>query len=256
MNIELIKVAEWFNANKLSLNLEKTNFILFSSARKTASRKALFLNGISLNQTQSTKFLGVIIDQHLTWHEHITLITKKISKNLGVLARIRHNIPFQSLISLYYTLIYPYLSYCNIVWGHNFKSYLHNLITLQKRAVRIICHLPYYAGTQPSFRHHKILSLENINKYQILLYMFRLHNKLLPKAISIDLQTGTEIHSHYTRSAHHYRSHHARLRVKQFSLPCTGPHLWNSLPESLKNLKSVNSFKRSIKSLLVDSCCI
>ena len=152
--------------------------------------------------------MGVIIDQHLTWHEHITLITKKISKNLGVLARIRHNIPFQSLISLYYTLIYPYLSYCNIVWGHNFKSYLHN-ITLQKRAVRIICHLPYYAGTQLSFRHHKILSLENINKYQIFLYMFRLHNKLLPKAISIDLQTGTEIHSHYTRSAHHYRSHHA-----------------------------------------------
>src|SRR6218665_562 len=53
MNIELIKVAEWFNANKLSLNLEKTNFILFSSARKTASRKALFLNGISLNQTHA-----------------------------------------------------------------------------------------------------------------------------------------------------------------------------------------------------------
>src|SRR6218665_2566900 len=132
------------------------------------------------------------------------------------------------------------------------------IITLQKRAVRIICNLPYYAGTQPSFRHHKILSLENINKYQILLYMFRLHNKLLPKAIYIDLQTGrpTKIHSHYTRSAHHYRSHHARLRVKQFSLLCTGPPLWNSLPESLKHLKSVNSFTRTKKSLLVDSCII
>src|SRR6218665_1447805 len=86
--------------------------------------------------------------------------------------------------------------------------------------------------------------------------MFRLHNKLLPKAISIDLQTCTEIHSHYTRSAHHYRSHHARLKVKQFSLSCTCPPLWNSLPESLKNLKSVNSFKRSIKFLSIDSCCI
>src|SRR6218665_1680253 len=86
--------------------------------------------------------------------------------------------------------------------------------------------------------------------------MFRLHNKLLPKAIYMDLQTGTEIHSHYTRSAHHHRSHHARLKVKQFSLPCTGPPLWNSLPESLKKLKSVNSFTRSIKYLLVDSCCI
>ena len=141
MNIELIKVAEWFNANKLSLNLEKTNFILFSSARKTALRKALFLNGILLTQTQSTKFLGVIIDQHLKLARTYNLNYEKMSKNLGVLARIRHNVPFQSLISLYYTLIYPYLSYCNIVWGHNFKSYLHNLVTLQKRAVRIICHL-------------------------------------------------------------------------------------------------------------------
>src|SRR6218665_2147908 len=80
MNRELIKVSEWFNANKLSLNLEKTNLILFSSSRKTASREALFLNGISLNQTQSTKFLGVIIDQNLTWHEHITLITKQVQR--------------------------------------------------------------------------------------------------------------------------------------------------------------------------------
>lgn len=83
MNTELLKIAAWFNTNKLSLNSTKTNYILFRSARKIATGKSLYINNSLLSQISSTKFLGVVIDQHLTWKDHISLITKKIQKILA-----------------------------------------------------------------------------------------------------------------------------------------------------------------------------
>jgi len=71
--------------------------------------------------------------------DHITLITNKILKNLGIISRIKHCLPFHVLLNLYYTLIFPYLSYCNIVWGSNYPSYLLHLVILQKRIIRIVC---------------------------------------------------------------------------------------------------------------------
>ena len=78
MNTELSKIAAWFNTNKLSPNSTKTNFILFRSARKIATEKSLYLNNSLLSQISSTKFWGVVSDQHLSWRDHISLITEKV----------------------------------------------------------------------------------------------------------------------------------------------------------------------------------
>src|SRR6218665_1008065 len=88
MNYELLKVADWFNVNKLVLNSGKTNYILFHSVRKKASSNAILINNKPLKQLESAKFLGVIIGSHLSWKDHITLITNKISRNLEY---IRYN---------------------------------------------------------------------------------------------------------------------------------------------------------------------
>src|SRR6218665_431025 len=110
---------------------------------------------------------------------------KKVSKNIIVIARIKNCLPHQTLLNLYYTLIFPYFSYCNIIWGSNYKTYLQNLITVQKRAIRLICNLPRYSSSKASFCKLNLLTLENINRYQILLFMFRYHHNLLPKSFAI-----------------------------------------------------------------------
>src|SRR6218665_2375474 len=161
MNYELLKVADWFNVNKLVLNSGKTNYILFHSVRKKASSNAILINNKPLKQLESIKLLGVIIDSHLSWKDHITLITNKISKKLGIISRIKHYLPFHVLLNLYYTLIFPYLSYCNIVWGSNYPSYLLPLVILQKRIIRIVCNLPCLASTKTCFFNFNILTLDN-----------------------------------------------------------------------------------------------
>src|SRR6218665_324324 len=131
--------------------------------------------------------------------------------------------------------------------------HLYNLFILQKWAIRLIYNLPRFSSTKASFCKLNLLTLNNINKYQILLFMFRYHHSLLPKTINIHFQTGSKIHGHYTRFSHHYRSHYARINTKEFSIHCIGPVLWNNLPEELKILYSINSFKCHLKQFLINN---
>src|SRR6218665_1512586 len=149
MNTELEKIVDWFNINKLFLNPDKTNYILFRSPRKKINDINLYLNKIPITRSHTSKFLGVIIDQFLSWKDHIAVVCKKVSKNIGIIAKIKYCLSFQNLKNLYYTLIFPYLSYCNIVWGSNYKSSLKYLNTLHKRIIRIICGLPWYVLKVP-----------------------------------------------------------------------------------------------------------
>src|SRR6218665_1026539 len=115
----------------------------------------------------------------------------------------------------------------------------------------MLCSLPRFSSTKASFLKLNLLTLNNINKYQILLFMFHYHHSLLPKSITIHFQTGSKIHGHYTRFSHHYRSHYARINTKEFSIHYIGPVLWNNLPEELKILYSINSFRYHLRQLLI-----
>src|SRR6218665_1221630 len=254
MNTELEKIVDWFNINKLSLNHDKTNYILFRSPREKINDINLYLNKIPITRSHTSKFLGVIIDQYLSWKDHIALVCKKVSENIGIIAKIKYCLSFQNLKNLYYTLIFPYCDInCNIVWGSYYKSSLKYLNTLHKKIIRIICGLPWYASTNQSFCELHLLSLENINSYQILLFMFSFHNNLLPKSLlntfALDIKKNSDFHSYNTRSSFHYRSQYARINTRLFSFVCTGPILWNRLPNTLKNTYTLASFKRNLKKI-------
>ena len=140
VNDELKKISLWFKLNKLSLNIKKTNFILFGQKNKiiNISNLNIKIDDVIIEQVENTKFLGVVINSTLTWQDHIKTVCKKVSKNVGILLRMRKTIPGDILLTLYYTLIEPYFSYCNIVWGSNNSVYLDQLFRKQKKAIRII----------------------------------------------------------------------------------------------------------------------
>ena len=116
VNNELQKISKWFKLNKLSLNIKKTNFIMFSNKYKILNTESLnvLIDNIVIDQVHNTKFLGVIINSNLTWHDHIKAIFSKVSKSIGILLRIRKNVPNDVLLTIYHTLIEPYFSYCNV----------------------------------------------------------------------------------------------------------------------------------------------
>ena len=113
------------------------------------------LNNTTLERVKFTKFLGVLIDECLTWKNHIDCISKTVSRNIGVMNKLKHSIPARILHSLYCTLILPYLSYGILIWGKTCKSYLDKLIKLQKWAIRTISNSHYYIGVT----QHILLSI-------------------------------------------------------------------------------------------------
>ena len=133
MNNNLNILFDWFCANKLSLNLKKTNYILFHHRTKPVFDVSLYLNGIIINRVP--KFLGAWLDEHINWSDHISYVLSKIAKNNGILSKIRFFTDKKIALLLNYTLICPYLSYCDIVWTSNYTSRLNFLHISQKRNI-------------------------------------------------------------------------------------------------------------------------
>src|SRR6218665_2260204 len=113
VNNELEELSEWFKTSRLSLNMS------FHAKRRNIPETGskIVINGDEIERVDSTKFLGIYIDESLTWANDIKIIAHKIAKNVGIIRKIFHLLFTKILKSLYYTMINPYLTYGNIVWA-------------------------------------------------------------------------------------------------------------------------------------------
>lgn len=117
-NAELQIMYNWFCANKLSVNLDKTKCMLFHSSRQNVvCDSSILINNVVIERVTSIRFLGVIVDGCFRWQEHVRYIGNKISKNIGIIYKVRKKVSRSILILLYNTFIYPFMVYCVEVWG-------------------------------------------------------------------------------------------------------------------------------------------
>ena len=160
MNDELQNLYMWLNANKLSLNIAKTHYMLFRprNSQKQLNNQIL-INGVSITRVTECKFLGVVLDEGLTWKNHIAYLRSKISKSIGVINKARKLLGGEYLLKLYNALILPYFFYSVIVWGAAKETNLLPLVRLQKRSIRCICNLRRLTSTVPYFKSLKIFTL-------------------------------------------------------------------------------------------------
>ena len=227
--------------------------MIFTPRQKTLpiTRQIIIENNV-LEQVDNTKFLGVYIDQHLTWKTDVNFIAAKISKSVGLLYKAKYYLPSTSLLTLYYALIYPYLTYCNLIWASTYVTNLQRIYLLQKRAVRAISEADYKASSKPLFANLKILDVFSIYSLQVSSFMYLYHNDALPIAFNQIrfFQTGNQIHQYSTSYSDFYRPHSCRTNIKKFSILFQGPRIWNSLPSNIKSAPTFNIFKRVMKPFL------
>lgn len=255
INRELTNVDTWFRANKLSLNVDKTNFMLFCSKNKDRTHSIQpCINNLQIKHVTSTKFLGIIIDDRLNWFLHINYVASKISKNIGIMSRVSSFVDKKILIMLYYSLIYPYLIYCNIAWASTYPSKLIHLLTLQKRIIRTIFRLHPRAHTKDFFISNGLLNIYQINKFQTCLFIYNYEHNLLPPSFNNMFFKSSDVHSYNLRSSNQLRSEFSRTTFKKFSICCKGPLLFSSLPSSLVSLNSSSLFKSHLKKHILSTC--
>ena len=210
------KVLEAINvymyANKLHINHNKVFYIHFRPKGGNATNGTNFdlkLSGKNIKQVTETKFLGVIIDENLTWLPHVKYLENKLMSCIGIINRIRDCIPPTMYKSIYHTLFESHLSYGLTVWGGIPESRLKSLFILQKQCIRIlfgdklayldkfltcarsrpfnnqILGADFYSKehTKPLFKEHGILALQNLYYYHMTLTTFKLLESKIPKSL-------------------------------------------------------------------------
>ena len=178
INKELKAIQEWLEINKLSLNIKKTKFMLFHHPHRNIESITPHLNihDTEIEQVSEFNFLGLTIDEHLNWRPHLDKISGKISRTVGVLNRLKRQLPSYILRMLYNSLILPYWQYCVLCWGHNPTR----IIKLQKRAIRVITNSKFNAHTEPLFKRTNLLKLKDIFDACVLKIYYKLLNYSLP----------------------------------------------------------------------------
>ena len=194
---ELNKVYKWLCANKLSLNIKKTKYMIFCrQGKKQHTLLNIKIKNTLVEQVQNFDFLGITLNQNLSWGSHIDKVSYKISRCIGILRKLRFYLPEFTLKSIYNSLLLPHLTYGILAWGGNT---LH-LWKLQKKAVRIIKNKKYNSHTDPIFKSLNYLKVDDIYELNVLKFYFNYCHLMVPSYfIKFNFSQRLDIHNYETR---------------------------------------------------------
>ena len=139
MNSELEKLTSWFNANRLCLNVKKTKYMLFRPRNYTTniSHNRIYLNGEEVDQSSNTnnetsfKFLGLHVDESLTWKYHVKKVCARIARSNYILSKVKNFLSNSTLNTLYAAIVQSHINYGLIIWGNS--TSINQMIKLQKQ---------------------------------------------------------------------------------------------------------------------------
>ena len=161
VNADLKHLVNWLNANKISLNVKKTDMVIFKSKQKELEGGLkIKLYGKRLYPTESVKYMGIKIDTNLTWQHHVNNLSIKLNRANALLFKIRKYVSLKILRSIYFAIFDSYLSYCCLVWAQSFSS-IQRILILQKKTVRINNFQPRNFHTSTLFKQNFILKFQN-----------------------------------------------------------------------------------------------
>ena len=189
-NFELEKSAVWFKANKLTLNVKKTKFMVFSEINSEIGNHSLKIGDTNIEQIGTKckekyfKFVGHVLDDRMSWEGHIEHICKKLaSANFGINSSKKF-LPLKVRKMLYYSLFDSHLNFGNLLWGCAKDKQLKKIETLQKQCIRNISLKKFNAHTEPLFKTHDILKFKDKLAHSRAIFMHKYRHNKLPASFS------------------------------------------------------------------------
>ena len=229
INDELRNISVWLKVNKLSLNVDKTYYMILSRKKTERKNKTLRINEQMISEVRKIKFLGVMLDNKVNWKDHINYISGKVSRGIGMILKARRYLTKKALMTLYYSFIYPYLTYCNHIRGSTYQTNLMKLQKLQNRIIRIICNTNRRDHVRPLYKATGLLQLGDINKYLTCRFMFRVCNNHVPRVFHSFFKRNREFHNYETRTANHFHVPPVRTDLAKTGIRYRGATLWNAI---------------------------
>ena len=253
VNADLRILSSWLNANKISLNAKKTEFIVFRHRSKPLDFiPFLKLSGLRIYPSHSVKYLGVHLDEHLNWKPQISSIANKLKRANGALSKLRHYVPLKSLLNIYHAIFASHIRYGCQIWGLCDNTTTHRILTLQKTALRLITFSEPRSPSSPIFSELGILKFfDQVEVLNILLVHQHLNRKL--PLDSLETLNFNQIHhSAGTRGNSLGLLNLPNVNTTMFglnSLTRLSARQWNNLQRTLPTLRLADLTYSKLKSL-------
>ena len=251
MNFELRAVDSWLCANKLSLNIDKTSYMIHSYKCKL-SDKTINIRNTVVRRVSQLKFLGIMVDDSLKFKDHILSVISKISKSTGIIRKLSRVLPHYILRKLYFTLVYPFLTYGIETWGSSSRTVLNKLCNAQNKCLKLIAG-EVFLDIDVMYKVLNVFPFNVVYEYFTAVKFFR-YNTLCEDI-------------YFNRRITSCQVDHGRLTRFKADLLLTCPSftkslyyssflyrsiiLWNELPLFIRSLNSLVSFKRELRQFLL-----
>lgn len=245
---------DWSQNNNMHVHYDKTNYMIIGTMhRLNASRQLnIIIDNNQIASTRSQKLLGIHIDDTLSWSTHIDHLCSAISSKISLLRQLSSYVSVQIQKKFYQGYILPLIDYGSVVWGNTSATNIDRIMKLQKRAARIILRADYTTPSAAMFHELGWLPIDKRLKYNKAVFVYKALNNLSPQYIADLLKPMSETHSRTLRSSVNGALAVPRSRSSLFdrSFSYSAPRLWNSIPHSIRNSSTLNSFKQNVKKVL------
>uniref|UniRef100_A0A1B6MC12 Reverse transcriptase domain-containing protein n=1 Tax=Graphocephala atropunctata TaxID=36148 RepID=A0A1B6MC12_9HEMI len=231
-------IKNFFNRRNLLLNPTKTNLISFKTKQsKSKTELNICIDEHKLNLSRHSKFLGLIIDEHLSWDLHVDSVLGKMTSGLYAMRKMSKSCSLKTLKQIYFALIHSHISYGISIYGSTKKNNLEKILKLQKKAIRIMLNLKWKDSVKTFFAEFDILTVYN-------LYIF--------ETIILTVRLGLQ-----NVASHNYNTRH-RLKIEKHNLEFfkkktsyMGSKLLKYIPVEIRNLTDHKKFKKALKAYLI-----
>ena len=241
----------WFSVNKMTLNAEKSTFTIFKSCRKVIDLpdSIEFLDH-EIKRTSHIKFLGLTLDENLSWNQHIDELCNKLKGLFHIFYNIKEYVSKKEIQAIYYTLIYSRIKYGINIYGQAGSTKMLKIQTLQNQLLKVLSEKKYRYPTEKLHKEFNLLLVKDIANQELLTFVHNYYSNSLPPVFE----------NYFKPFDHHYntRNGHQTIRIEDHdteiaaaSVKVTGAKLWNDLNTSYKNITSKNKFRKEYKDRII-----
>ena len=250
LNSDLQSLSTYLNHNLLTLNHDKTKFIIFAGRQhlKIISNLNITIYDRKINQDHALEYLGITISENLSWNGYIENLMSKIKQRLGILRRVKPLLPFNARLAFYTATILPLFDYADIIWGDKNNSGLMNgLQTLENKAAKLILDLPPLSSATEALATLHWLPLSSRRYKHRCIFIYKCTNGLFD--FDFKLTSNNCIHSYNTRSCNNLHLPKANTNWGKLRPTYYASMDFNNLNSSVTNVSSLSQFKTQLNLL-------
>lgn len=245
VNEDLDTYLKWLYCNRLKINIDKTKYLLFKQKNTNFNNVEIRINNITLEKVSSIKYLGLIVDENLNWHQHISKICNKITPMFSVLFKCRHYLNNKTKYLIYNSFFLSHLRYLIPVWGTCCQTAFKDIQVLQNKILKILFNYNKLTSTVTLYSELRVAMANKILELEQCKLVYKIIHNTQKNNLSFSFTR--DVHNHFTRSLNNIYPINSRTN---FALNCpmqSASKSYNKLPDNIKSAQSYNIFVNKLK---------